>query len=94
LIHRTTARFWLLYRELPVGIQAQADRAFALLRENPRHPSLRFKKIGEFWSARVGAAHRVLAVEDGGDVIWVWIGPHDEYDRLIRSNAKHAGGNP
>lgn len=24
-----------------------------------------------------------LAVEDGSDLIWVWIGAHDEYDRLI-----------
>ena len=48
------------------------------------HPSLHFEKVGRFWSARVGLAHRALAVEDGGDFIWVWIGGHDEYDRIIR----------
>ena len=48
------------------------------------HPSLHFEKVGRFWSARVGQAHRALAVEDGGDFIWVWIGGHDEYYRIIR----------
>jgi hypothetical protein len=53
------------------------------LAENPGHPSLRFKKVGSFWSARVGRDYRALAVEDGADFVWVWIGAHDEYDRLI-----------
>ena len=52
---------------------------------NPRHPSLRFKKIGGLWSVRAGFAHRALAVEDGSDFIWVWIGDHDDYERLIRT---------
>jgi len=25
-----------------------------------------------------------LAIEDGEDFIWVWIGSHDEYGRMIR----------
>ena len=28
---------------------------------------------------------RALAVKDGSDFIWFWVGKHDEYDRLIRS---------
>lgn len=40
-------------------------------------------KVGRFWSARVGIRHRVLAVEDGSDVVWFWIGRHDEYRQLI-----------
>ena len=54
-----------------------------MLVENPAHPSLRFKKVGKLWSARVGRDHRALAVEDGDDFIWVWIGAHDQYDRLL-----------
>ena len=65
--------------------QRIARRNFRLLIADPRHPALHFKKVGEFWSVRVGLAHRALAVEDGTDFIWVWIGSHDEYDRLIRS---------
>ena len=52
---------------------------------NPKHPSLRFKKIGGLWSVHAGFAHRALAVEDGSDFIWVWIGDHGDYERLIRT---------
>jgi hypothetical protein len=61
-----------------------ARRNFDLLKDNPAHPSLHFKKVGKLWSARAGPHHRALAVEDGADFIWVWIGPHDEYERLIK----------
>ncbi|MFW6096274.1 MAG: hypothetical protein ACOC8S_07545 [Bacteroidota bacterium] len=45
-----------------------------------------FKKVGKKWSARIGLSYRALAVEDGSDFIWVWIGDHDQYDRLIHRN--------
>ena len=83
-MHRTTPRFWQCFDKLPMPIKQIARNNFNILKENPRHPSLRFKKIGKLWSARVGLAHRVLAVEDSIDYIWVWIGTHDEYKRLIR----------
>lgn len=73
------------FERLPEPAQKIAKRNFRLLTENPGHPSLRFKKVGKFWSVRVGAGHRALAVDDAGDFIWVWIGTHHEYDRLIRS---------
>jgi hypothetical protein len=47
------------------------------------HPSLHFKTVGRFWSARVGLQHRALAVEYEDDLVWFWTGRHDEYDRLI-----------
>jgi hypothetical protein len=60
-----------------------ADKSFALLKSNPRHPSLHFKRVGRYWSARVGPHLRVLGVDLGEGVIWFWIGGHDEYERLI-----------
>ena len=72
--HRTTPRFWEHYRRLPTEVRDLADKNFQLLQSNPRHPSLQFKKVGNVWSARVGLAHRALAVEDGEDFLWVWIG--------------------
>ncbi len=83
-MHRTTSRFWKCFEKLPSPIQKLAKENFQLLKTNPRHPSLHFKKIGELWSARVGISHRALSVEDGENFIWVWIGTHDEYERLIR----------
>lgn len=83
-MHRTTGRYWRCYRQLPGEVRKRADRAFTLLRENPRHPSLHFKPIGRFWSVRIDMSHRAIAVPHGHDYIWAWIGPHDEYDRLVR----------
>jgi len=86
-MHRATARFWTSLARLPEPIQRVARQNSALLKVNPAHPSLHFKKIGNLWSARVGANYRALAFEDGADFIWVWIGPHDEYQRLIKQHA-------
>lgn len=83
-MHRATEQFWERYSQLPDDVRELADKSFQLMKEIPRHPSLQFKKVGSFWSARVGLAHRVLAVEDGADLIWVWIGNHDGYERIIR----------
>ena len=82
-MHRTTPGFRRALERLPEGVQRVARRNFRLLVDNPRHPSLHLKKVGSYWSARVGRDYRALAVEDGADFVWVWIGRHDEYDRLI-----------
>jgi hypothetical protein len=83
LNHHATPEFWACYRALPGSVQDLADRAFAILKTDPRHPSLHFKKVGRFLSARVGLHHRALAVEISNGVLWFWIGTHAEYDKLI-----------
>ncbi len=60
-----------------------ADKCFELLQADPRHPSLRLKKVGAFWSVRVGLRYRALAREHAEGLVWFWIGPHDLYDQLI-----------
>ncbi len=82
---RANARFWRAYRQLPSAVRTLARKNYRLWRQNPRHPSLRFKKVGvDLWSVRIGAEHRALAAEEQGVLIWFWIGPHDEYQRLLR----------
>jgi hypothetical protein len=83
--HFASRRFWTAYERLPVQIRGLADKNFALLKQDPAHPSLHFKKIGRFWSVRVGLSYRALAVEEDGNIVWFWIGAHAEYDRLIGS---------
>lgn len=61
--HHATPRFWACYRDLPPEVQSLADKAFELAKENPKHPSIHLKKVGRFWSARVGLHHRAVAVE-------------------------------
>ncbi|MGD0390120.1 MAG: hypothetical protein ABSC42_14330 [Tepidisphaeraceae bacterium] len=86
--HRASTKFWGYYRQLPEPIRRLADENFKLLNENPRHPSLRFKNVGRFWSVRVGAHYRALAVQEGSDTIWFWIGHHAEYDQLIGNRGR------
>lgn len=81
--HFATPGFWSHYRQLPNEVRELADKNFELLRANPRHPSLRLKKAGIFWSARVGLRYRVLAKERAEGLVWFWIGPHDRYDALL-----------
>lgn len=81
--HRTTPKFWQFQAGLPSEIQKLADANYELLKVNSRHPSLHFKKVGRFWSVRVGIHYRAIAVEDEDDIVWFWIGHHSKYDQLI-----------
>lgn len=81
--HRATVSFWGLYENLPKSIQELADEKFELMKVNPRHPSLHFKKVDLYWSVRVGLKYRALGVEIDEGVIWFWIGTHAEYDKLL-----------
>jgi hypothetical protein len=83
-VHRTTPQFWERFDALPKEVQELARKNFKLLKQDSRHPSLQFKRLGDYWSARVGLHYRALAVEDGSDFVWVWIGSHAEYDKLIK----------
>ena len=81
--HFASPDFWTLYRALPVEVQTLADKSFSLLKADPRHASLRLKRVGHFYSVRVGLHYRALgvAVEDG--VSWFWIGTHAAYDKIV-----------
>jgi len=81
--HRAAASFWQAYQALAADVQQLADKSFELLKNDRHHPSLRLKKAGPYWSARVGLNHRALAVECPGGLLWIWIGDHAHYERLI-----------
>jgi hypothetical protein len=82
--HGASPAFWSLYDALPRDVQELADKSFELLKQDPYHPSLHFKQIGRFWSARVGLRYRALAVESDQGVVWFWIGSHAAYDHLVK----------
>ena len=83
--HDALPRFWQHYRQLPENVQRLADKNFALMRNDPYHASIRLKKVGGFWSARVGLHYRALARERPEGLVWFWIGHHGEYDQMIQS---------
>jgi hypothetical protein len=84
MIHRASRNFWRCYRQLPTHVQRLANKNFQFLKANPSHASLHFKRLGPYWSARVGAHYRALAIESGTDLVWFWIGTHSEYNQTIK----------
>jgi len=83
--HFASESFWKAYGSLPQNVQSLADKNYQLLKENPHHPSLHFKKVAKYWSVRVGLHYRALAVEShDGELVWFWIGSHAAYDKQIK----------
>ena len=79
-----TADFWKAYAELSPEMKDQARKAYRLWRENSLHPSLHFKKVGKkLWSARISGGYRALALKEGDDYYWFWIGEHDGYESFL-----------
>ena len=83
MIHSASSRFWVLYEALPKDIRETADKNFQLLKTDPRHPSLHFKRIGTVWSVRVGDKYRALGHDVPGGVQWFWVGSHADYDKIV-----------
>ena len=58
-----TRRFWELFQALPFEVQDLAVKNYDLRRQNPRHPSLRFRRLQgseDRFSIRVGDHYRAL----------------------------------
>ena len=76
-----TVRFRKAYRSLPAQIQKKAKKTLRLLDENPRHPSLRVKKIrgaGDIYEGRVDQKYRFSFQFAGDDRVLRNIDNHDE----------------
>ena len=82
--HFASPEFWYHYRRLPAEVRAMADAGFTRMKADPQHPGVRLKKVGRYWTARIGLNYRAVARERAEGLNWFWIGPHDEYDKLIR----------
>lgn len=81
-----TARFRKALDGLSERVRREAREAYTLFRQNPRHPSLHFKQIHPtkpIYSARVSLDYRAVGIRDGDDIVWFWIGSHEEYDKLV-----------
>ena len=83
---KATRRFWKAYAGLPLHAQALAAKTYGLWRQNHQHPSLHFKKLkgGENrFSVRVGGHYRAIGHLAGDTAEWVWIGTHEDYNKLV-----------
>jgi len=83
---KTTKRFRQMFAECPKEVRKQAREAYRLFVRNPNHPSLRFKKVHThepIYSARINIDYRAVAVLEGNDLVWFWLGPHSEYEKIL-----------
>jgi hypothetical protein len=84
---KRTRRFRQLLNTLPADVKRQAYAAYRLFKDDPNHPSLHFKRINSpqpLYSVRIGIGYRALGLRETDDlIIWVWIGTHAEYDKII-----------
>ena len=84
--HRASQRFWQLYGNLPKEVRKRADKNFEILKSDPQHPSLHFKKVDvdrKIWSVRISLQYRALGVEKPDGILWFWIGSHTDYDKIV-----------
>ena len=83
-----TQEFLERFRNLPERVKQTARKNYHLWKQNPRHPSLEFKKLNTsmpIYSVRAGIGWRALGVlKDSDTIVWFWIGPHSEYDKLLK----------
>lgn len=83
---RTRPSFWRAYAGLDRSAKDTARRAYELFAGNPAHPSLHFKKLGGYehiWSVRINEQYRAVGERRGDTIWWVWIGTHNEFDKLF-----------
>ncbi len=86
---RTTKRFRDQLAALPAPVRRQAHDAYRLFIGNPSHPSLHLKPVRlsdpVLYSVRISRSYRALGIRDvdGTGMLWIWIGSHADYDRVI-----------
>ena len=83
----TTEKFRRLFAAAPPERQARIRIAYRLWLSNPAHPSLRFKKVHStlpIYSVRVDLDWRAIGLLRSDAVIWFWVGPHREYDIMLK----------
>ena len=66
-----TSRFWRAFAELSPKEQRRAQKQYGLWRRDSNHPSLHFKKVGVWWSARVDDDCRAVGYLKDDTIYWV-----------------------
>lgn len=77
---QTTRPFDRDYERLPDAVRQRVDKQLHLLLSNPRHPSLRLKRIQgteDLWEVRVTAGYRLTIQIVGDTLVLRRIGGHD-----------------
>lgn len=83
-----TKQFRRAFDDLSEDVRFRSRQAYRIFRDDPYHPSLHFKAVHPtrpIYSVGIGLTYRALGILNGDQIVWFWIGPHVEYDRLLAS---------
>lgn len=72
------------YDELPKDIRKKFKKQISLLKDNPKHPSLKIHKLegSEFWEFYVDDFYRCVFQQDDNIYKLYFVGTHKLIDRL------------
>ena len=82
----TTPGFRKMLADLPVQLQEQAREAYRRFQRDPFQRGLRFRQVHPkrpVFSARINRDYRAVGIRDGEEIVWFWIGPHEQYETLL-----------
>jgi hypothetical protein len=84
--NRRRSEWNALFSVLPSAVQRLTRTVFSRFCENPRHPSLRFKKMRhkhqgrDCYEVSITRDYRAVAYSDGDTYVWFWVGKHGDFD--------------
>jgi hypothetical protein len=79
--------FLACFGRLSEAAKSQSRKSYRLWKQNPAHPSLQFKRVHrveEIYSCRISKGWRALGLLQGDTITWFWIGPHAEYESILK----------
>lgn len=86
---RRNKQFRDFYSKLPRHIRRLARERFREFRVDPNRSSFQVKKVRvterwekPHWEYRIDRNYRATCYRDGDTYVWVFIGNHDEFERL------------
>ena len=84
--------FWKMFDRLPQKVRDVAKETYRLFEENPYHEKLEFKSLirnRNIWTVRVGIRYRAVGrMVKKGEIVWFWIGSHEEYNKYAKGPNK------
>ena len=81
-----TSDFKKCFEKLPERIKQLAKKNYKIWQKEPNYPSLVFKRVSKkypIYSIRIGLGWRALGIKREETIIWLWIGSHADYEKLI-----------
>ena len=91
LAHVVSRDFRRAFDQLPPEVQERAKEKHRLLERDPGAPELNLRNPFDIvWRVEIGEGYRAVgAMYEEPVIVWLWIGPHDNYEALLDDLREH-----